>query len=406
MHFGLLDPTDYDLHRWAPYNWTEFQSITRQSQLEASWICSTLVGKNAANSKDYGNTTRNFGLMYPSDPTSKRAAIDLKNYLAADCGKQIIDPKNEIQYDPNPARAADQGTQFGVKLKLNGVTSIIYLYDVLGPFFHIEDYKGQNYHPEFIWNSFLANTNTIQRLFVSQDMVDKASMGQGPFGIQGFSYGPGDSFWTYHAYHLIAPDGKPCDPRSDYGMTRDKGDGKQDATVAHYCRAPGAEGNWYYSFLPLIGGLIFAGPNLTPGNVSAGLQAYPLTRYGIDGPTTDPQAVLVGSGPGQYYFITDGSTYRWRAGYVSPPPESLFGFPEFSDCQRHYMKWPSQLANEWEKGGAAYSAYCPSATYASKAFRGVDYAPAPSSGKKCTDGVNKACEVDSNYPRWTKVVYR
>jgi hypothetical protein len=409
MHFGLLDPNDKDLRRWAPYNWTEFQSITKESRLAASWICSRLNKHPAANSSDATLKTRprKFGLLYPNNPTAKQAALDFKTFIKQGCGITFSLNSTEFQFADNPVNAPSDGNNIAVRLKLNNVTTAIYLIDFLGAFFHIEDFKGQNYKPEFLWIETAASTTAVQRLFASQDMVDKASMGYTPFGIQGFSYGPGDSFWLYHTYHKVAPDGKPCDPRSDYGMTRlqkTATGSTTNAAVAKYCRAPYNLGGWYYSWLPLIGGFIFAGPNLTPGNVSAGLQAYPQTRYGIDGPTTDPQAVLVGSGPGQYYFITDGSEYRWRADYVSPPPEQQFGWAEYPDCQRHYTLWPNGLAAGWEKSGPNYSAYCGNSKYA-PTKPGPNEKTQTGAQATCADAPGKACDRD-NYPRWNPIVYR
>jgi hypothetical protein len=406
MTFGLLDTSDKYLSNFAPYVWDEFQSITKMSKLAASWVCSRLNGRNAANSPQFGGMKRKFGLAWPNNTNANQASSEFQSFVKSDCGMTFSLGSTAFQFNDNPTRAADEGNQIATTFHVNGVTSVIYLIDFFGSLFHLEDFKAQNYHPEIITVATAEQTATADRAYVSQDMVDKALMGYTSFGVQGFGQGgPTDAFWAYHTYHKVSPhDHKACDPRSDAGMMHD----------ASFCRAPGAVDAWYYSWLPLVGGLIFAGPNLTPGTVAAGLQAYPLTRYGVNGPTTDPQAVLVGAGPGQYYFITDGSEYRWRSGYVSPPPESLLGWAEYPDCQRHYLSWPSNLANGWEKGGAAYSAYCGAAKYASASYRGgVAYKPRADSGQYCTPqhpGDSNAppggkCETD-DYPRWTPLQYR
>ena len=419
MLFGMLDTTDKYLSNFAPYAWNEFQSISKQIKLGASWICADLKGTgpnanlwgsgkavNASGSSPagipYKSMTRKFGLVYPNNPNSNEGASEFKSAIQKDCGI-TFDSNTEFQIDDNPARAPDQGNQIATKFKVNNVTSVIYLIDFLGAFLHIIDYKGQNYKPEIVGLGTFWGTNTIQRLQPqqNQDMTDKAAMFYTPFGVQGFGYGPGDPFWTYHAYHLVSPhDHKACDPRSDAGMSHD----------VQYCKAPTAQVLWYYSWLPLIGGIIFAGPNLTPGTVSAGLQQYPLTRYGADGPTSDPVAVLVGAGPGQYYFITDGSSGRWRAGFVSPPPEQQLGFADYPDCQRHYLSWPSQLAPQWEKGGPNYSSWCGNAKYSygwkdPGTGKAIPYQPSASSGQKCSDTPSGNCERD-NYPRWEPIAYR
>jgi hypothetical protein len=418
MIFGLIDTSDKFLSQFAPYAWDEFQSITKMSRLGASWICAELKGPGpnaklwgngkAVNSRGsnaagqpYSGMTRKFGLIYANSANSNQAASEFKSFLKSGCNLTFDRNTTEFQIDPNPARATDQGNQIATRFKVNNVTSVIYLVDFLGAFFHIIDFRGQNYRPEIVGVGTGWQTNTVQRLSPFQDMVDKSSMFYTSFGIQGFGYGPGDAFWVYHTYHKVSPrTKKACDPRTDAGMSHD----------VQYCKAPGAIVGWYYSWLPLIGGMIFAGPNLTPGTAAAGLHAYPLTRYGVDGPTSDPVAVLVGAGPGQYYFITDGSSGRWRAGFVSPPPEQQLGFPDYPDCQRHYLAWPNKLAPQWEKGGPNYNAWCGNAKYTQNwkdpgTGKPIPYQPSARSGQKCDGTPSKTCERD-NYPRWQPILYR
>lgn len=382
MHFGIMDPSDKDLSRWAPYVWTQFQSGTRAAELTASLVCSKYAGKKAVNAPQMKDMDRVFALAYPNNPSARQVAEEFKEFAERDCGQELISAENEFEYPEDPARAADFGAQMAVKMKLTGVTSVIYFNDLLAPLFHMVGFDGQNFRPEFVWTgTAYQDTSTVQRLY-DQSMVDKASFGMTNFGMQGFAYGAGDAFWIYHESHKTAPSGKACDPSSDAGMDHDP----------DYCKAPGAIVTWYYSWLPLIAGFLFAGPNLTPENVSVGLQNYPLTRYGVNGPTDDPQAVLVQAKPGQYYFIADGSEFQWRSGYVSPPVEQKLGWVNFPDCQRHYMAWPDQLASQWEKGGEFHDSYCGDAKFAS-------FSPYEPTDLSCSDAPSGNCEKDG-YPRW------
>lgn len=410
MLFGLLDTSDKYLSQFAPYAWGAFQSITKQSKLASGWICSDLKGADpawgngkAVNAADPALRTkpRKFGLAYANNQNSNQAALELKSLLKAKCGIEFSKSANtEVQFNDDPGKAAGEGSTTALKFQTAGVTTVIYLIDFLGAFFHIIQFERAGFKPEYANIGTGWNTSTVQRLAPTQAMVDKASMFYNQFGIEGFGYGPGDPFWVYHTYHKISPTTKKaCDPRTDAGMNHDPA----------YCKAPGSMVAWYYSWLPLIGGMIFAGPTLTPHNVTAGLQAYPLTRYGGDGPTSNPTSVLVGAGPGQYYFIADGSSSRWRAGFVSPPPERVMGFPDFPDCQRHYMDWPDKLAPQWEKGGPNYNAYCGSPKYTQgwkDQGKAVPYAPSAASGQTCAeDSPSGKCETNG-YPRWADVVYR
>ena len=382
MHFGIMDPSDTHLSKWAPYVWTQFQSGTRAAELTASLVCNKYVGKKAVNAPQMKDQTRVFALAYPNNPSARQVAGEFKAFAKKDCGKDLIASENEFEYPEDPARAADFGAQMAVKMNLTGVTSVIYFNDLLAPLFHMIGFDGQDFRPEFVWTgTAYQDTQTVQRLY-NQEMTDKASFGMTNFGMQGFAYGGGDAFWIYHEAHKVAPNGKKCDPSSDAGMMHSP----------DFCRAPGAITTWYYSWLPLVAGFLFSGPNLTPKNVSVGLQNYPLTRYGVNGPTDDPQAVLVQAKPGQYYFIADGSEFQWRSGYVSPPPEQKLGWANFPDGQRHYMAWPNKLASQWEKDGKFYNAYLGNAKYAS--FK--PYAP---TDLTCGDAPSGKCETDG-YPRW------
>jgi hypothetical protein len=412
MLFGLIDTTDSNLHNFAPFVWNEFQSITRMSQLAAQWICADLKGTGpnkglwgngkAVNAADPAlrTKTRKFGLVWPSDKNNAdTAAADFRKFIKADCGITFDNRTTAFQESSNPVEAGSQAGTIATRFKLAGVTTVIYLIDFFGAFFQNSIFKQQGFKPEYANIGTGWQTNTVQRLFADQDMLDKASMFYTAFGVQGVGYGPGDSFWTYHAYHKISPKThKACDPRTDVGMDHD----------SKYCKAPGAIVGWYYSWLPLLAGLIFAGPTITPHNVTAGLQNYPVTRYGVDGPTSDPVAVLVGANGGQYYFITDGSSARWRAGLVSPPPERQLGFPDYPDCQRHYVSWPNGLAPQWEKGGPNYNAWCGSRKWSygwKDQGKSVAYEPSARSEQKCSDTPSGACER-SGYPRWEPILYR
>src|SRR5205814_8635624 len=122
--------------------------------------------------------------------------------------------------------------------------------------------------------------------------------------------GDGCASSMYQTYHPTAPDGKPCAPPSAAGMSHG------DADTAHgpnagYCKAPTALVTWYYSMLDAIAGMFFAGPDLTPHNLSTGLQSFPKTRYGGNGPTSDPRPAQVGAGPGKYGVIIDSVERKW-----------------------------------------------------------------------------------------------
>jgi hypothetical protein len=225
--------------------------------------------------------------------------------------------------------------------------------------------SSQGYHPEWVFSSFgLEDVSAIQRIYPKDETA--GDFGVSDFGIPGgFGYTAGDSFNLYHSYHLVSPkDGRPCDPSSDAGMDHDP----------TFCKEPATMTVWYYVTLPFYGGVLYCGPNLTPACLSKGLQSTPSTRYGANGPTQDPRPALVGAGPGQYGFILDSVEWRWRPDYNPPPPEgderksngdrTYTGWVEYPDCQRHYLLWPGNLAQDWATNGPNYGAWCGNARYA------------------------------------------
>jgi hypothetical protein len=351
MHFGTLWLSDQDYTRFAPFAWTQFSTGTTIVRQYASYVCSRVVtGQVPPRS---GMVTdpkkRVFGLVHTNVEQDVRLANELKGYLDQFCG---LHPK-EITYEGTDfGKAQQDNANVIVQLKVAGVTSVLMLTDPVQPLFQLTTAKQQNYFPEWIWSSFgYADSSTVQRLYDDDEV--KGSFGTSNLGIPGgFGFGAGDPFRVYHEYHKVAPDGKPCDPSSDAGMDHD----------AQYCKAPGWLVTGYYTMLPFIGGIEFAGPDLTPQNVSAGLQHFPATRYGTAGPTSDPRPALVGAGEGKYGFIVDAVEWRWRPDFTSPPPESKGpkdgGWVEWPDCQRHYLQWPDALAPNWEKNGPNYNAWC------------------------------------------------
>ncbi|MEY2474124.1 MAG: hypothetical protein QOK28_3453 [Actinomycetota bacterium] len=364
MHFGSLWLSDQDYSRFAPFAWTQFATGSTIVRQEASYVCGTLVGKKASRSPD-GNLkdkTRVFGIVHTNNEQDVRLANEFKSDLNHYCGKDVIGNRDYSYDGTNFGKAQQDGSNLIVQMKVAGVTSALMLTEPIGPLFQLNAAKGQNYSPEWIWSSFgYSDSSTVQRLYDDDEV--QGSFGTSNLGVPGgFGFGAGDPFLMYHDTHKVAPDGKPCDPRTDVGMNHGESDGDATSTNhpnSDFCKAPGALVTWYYSMLDFIGGVLFAGPDLTPQNLTNGLQHYPVTRYGGNGPTSDPRPALVGAGTGKFGFVVDAVEWRWHQEYTSPPPESKAeGWIEYPDCQRHYLEWPNGLAPNWEKDGPNYNAWC------------------------------------------------
>ncbi|MHB8465348.1 MAG: type 1 periplasmic-binding domain-containing protein [Acidimicrobiales bacterium] len=377
MQFGTLWLSDQIYHQFAPYDWTQFATGTTIVSQWASWICSKLVGQKASNSPDPATAkqTRKFGFVHPNLPQNGVLANEFKGDLKADCGGQNIIVK-EITYNgTDVGQQQSDAENIAVQLKTSGVTSVIMLTDFLFPDFLLGQASAQSYHPEWVYSSYgLEDASAIQRIYDSAN-CDSHGPGEpgahssaghvcetaGAFGISqlgmygGFNYDKADAFTIYHLYHQVAPDGKPCDPSSDAGMEHGGG---VSGSIAMYCKAPSAQATAYYVWLDFIGGLLFAGPDLTPTNITNGLQHYPHTRYGGNGPSSDPRPALVAPGPGSFGFVQDAVEWKWRPDFTSPKPEYKYGWVSYPDCGRHYFSWPSSYSPGWEPNGPNWTKYC------------------------------------------------
>lgn len=347
MHFGTLWQSDQVYSKWAPFAWTQFATGSTITRQWASWICSRLrTGEVPGRAPGVDPKKRVFGLVHTNLQQDKLLADEFKGYLKSSCGGDNI-LATEVEYEGTDfGKAQQDDPNVILQLKLANVTTVLMLTEPIQPLFQIQAAKQQNYYPEWVFSSFgYADSNTVQRLYDQDEM--KGSMGTSNLGIYGgFGFGAGDPFYMYHSLHPKGDDGATCDPSSDAGMNHPG------------CKAPTALVTWYYTMLPAIGGMLFAGPDLTPTNVTNGLQSYPTTRYGGNGPTSDPRPALVGAGRGKFGFIVDAVEWRWRPDFKSPQPENKDHWVEYPDCQRHYVQWPNDLAPNWEKNGPNYGAWC------------------------------------------------
>ena len=223
MHFGSLWLSDQDYARFAPFSWTQFATGSTITRQWASYICARVVGHTASRSPDAATAAkpRVFGFVHTNLDQDVRLANEFKSYLKADCGRDII--AKEVSYDgTNFAQAQQDDPNLMLQLSTAGVTSVLMMTEPVQPLIMLNDAKAQNFKPEWIWSSFgYADSNTVQRLY---DQTETAgSFGTTNLGVTGgFGFGAGDPFTMYHTYHMVAPDGKPCDPTSDAGM--DHGD--------------------------------------------------------------------------------------------------------------------------------------------------------------------------------------
>ena len=113
------------------------------------YIAKKLAGKPAefAGSDDLTALERSFGSLWiESNDSSAKQAARFEERL----GEQGIDLTESVSYTLDPARLQEQATSIITRLKLSGVTSVVFSGDpvALGPF--TTEATAQDYHPEWI----------------------------------------------------------------------------------------------------------------------------------------------------------------------------------------------------------------------------------------------------------------
>jgi hypothetical protein len=291
-----------------PYLWSFTPDATTLVEMGAEYICKRL-GKDKP--PEYTDDTRfdyskprKYGILAYDLPAYKDNAPRMTRLVKEQCGIQI-DPESDVRYTLEGGRVADLGSAM-TKLKANGVTTVIYLGDLLSavPFTAAADNVA--YFPEWFLPGFGGvDTNAVLARQYSQTQWRHA------FGFSVYEVPrPIDASECFRAYHSIDPDNDP-----DGGMCR-------------YI--------WGH-LVQLLGAIQEVGPHLTPETFEQGQFRIPRTPpeppwrmaggYGPNDYTYpdyaaeiwwDPTAPWAEDGrPGSYRYVDGGKRYRlgeWPAG--------------------------------------------------------------------------------------------
>ena len=130
----------------SPYRWSVGQDPNSIPTLTAAFLGRTLSGKKARWAGDEAMTkkTRVFGAVYPN---SNFDFAGFEQLLKENGGSALAD---SAEYDPDPARSAEQAATFVTKLKSKGVTTVVLFATstMVGPL--MKAATDQEYQPEWI----------------------------------------------------------------------------------------------------------------------------------------------------------------------------------------------------------------------------------------------------------------
>lgn len=181
------------------------------------YICKKLVGKKAEFAGDelnplqgYQNTTRKFGLIYLNgargkvDPEGARARDLVLNALGQ-CGiaKNQV---SQVGYIYDPGRNQADVTNVIAKMKGDGVTTVIPLWDPLYPILITQEATRQQYYPEwFMTGTGLSDTTTAGRLY--DQLQWRHAFGISPLWVTWTKVSTSPGYREYH-HAKDAPDGE------------------------------------------------------------------------------------------------------------------------------------------------------------------------------------------------------
>ncbi len=264
-----------------PYHWDIFMGGSQQAKLAGEYWCKKLAGKPArfAGDPDMRTKIRKLGIVTPDAPVNTKSAEELARIVRR-CDKNGAVVST---YASDTTRAGEQSIASTARFKNDGITTVMYFSDPIGPVFGTLAATRQEYFPEYTMaGSGLVDYDLLARLY---DVKQWAN-----------AFGPSD-----------LPDFKPYD---------------QSDTVKVW-RAAGRQGEpnkanqlgWtYLSFIS--SGIMGAGPTLTPENFEQALLTSEPTG-GWDN-VHDPTETYVKFGRGDYTAVSDAREVYWDAKAISP----------------------------------------------------------------------------------------
>ncbi len=241
-----------------PMLWSSLPSIDLYAKHTAEYIGKRLAGKPAQYAGDelnpsqgYRTTTRKFGLIYLEgirkvDPEGRRAADVMLQELAKN--GVTVSPDAQVGYVYDPGRNQQDVTALIAKMKNEGVTTIIPIWDPLYPILITKEATNQLYFPEwFMVGTGLSDTTTAGRLYDQQQW--RHAFGISPLWVTWQTVANSTGAREYHT-------GAPGTPPGDEGVLI----------------------NIYRERIQtLFRGIHMAGPNLTTQSWIQGTLAYPKT---------------------------------------------------------------------------------------------------------------------------------
>lgn len=291
-----------------PFRWDLFTDGDQSADVVAEYYCKKLAGKPATHAgrsihPTIGgrDTPRKLGILAPDRDTDLLTASGMRDRLARCAGHTPL----VVSYSPDINKASEESEAIAQKLIAEGVTTVLCFCDPVTPIFITKTMSRLTYFPEhFMTGTGLLDYDKLGRLYEASQWAH--------------AFGPG---------HLFDP--LPFDQQDVSRMWRASG---QSGGPCQACNL-----NW--SYYALVASMIhYAGPNLTPQAVEAGLlNAKP---YGGD----RPGSVLVKLGPGDYTVISDAREAYWSSTALSKIDGQQGAYVSMNNGRRYQIgQWTNEF---------------------------------------------------------------
>ena len=252
----------YQAH--APYVISPEATVSQRIALQTEYVARRLAGRPARNAGDpmLGAQTRSFGLVYEDSPgqTGLRSAETLERDLRR-AGVELLDSVGFSLAGAGAATGSAEARKVVSRMRLAGVTSVLYVGDGLFPVFMTQEATRQGYGPEWVLLGPAADGSGTGGAGLTG--ADTAFAGRTYDRAQwshafGLSFSPArlapgqDEAWRIHMWHT----GGPPPARATHSLIY---------------RAP-----WIF-----FTGLHLGGPRVTPATIHDGLFRLPPAGRGM-----------------------------------------------------------------------------------------------------------------------------
>jgi hypothetical protein len=290
--------------RNRPYHYDIFMGGSQQAKLAGEYWCKRMAGKPAryAGDPNLRARTRKLGIVTPDLPVNVSSAEELARIVRKcdDNGARIS------TYAPDTTRAGEQSIAGTARFKSEGVTTVMFFSDPIGPVFATGAAGRQQYSPEYTMaGSGLVDYDLLARLYDQKQWAN--------------AFGPSD-----------LPEFTPFEESDTVKVWR----------AAGRPGLPNKANQLGWNYLTFISsGIMGAGPTVNPLNFEQALLTSEPTGGWDKG--ANPKQVYVKFGKGDYTAVSDAREAYWDGKAISAIDGKPGAYVSLNGGRRYKLgEWP------------------------------------------------------------------